>query len=357
MDESVRQALLLRNERIIGAVLQRAERECPGALELLAVTGSFAGGDFYENSDLDLLIVIGDPAGYRLAKCFILGDVAHDLYCQTWEQLERMAAYPDPHVLKLLDVQRIYAADGARQRYGEMRRRLTEHLAAPLTEADLAKICGHYRGALASLGRMHLAETDGECRYHAAGVLLGAEYAVYMGNHAVIRHGIRGIPAEIASLSDLPADFAVHHRALTEAGDAESLCRAAKALLASTGAWIGEIKRRVSPPRPASAADLCGTYEEVWSNWKNKMHRAAAENDAYLSRMTAASCQAFYEEMAAAYDIRRGDLFAEADTDLHRAAQRFDEAMEQYRTAYDLCGAAVCRYADTDEFVRAYAGE
>ena len=44
-----------RNQKIIDAVLKKAEIVCPGALALIWVNGSFMTGDFYAKSDLDLL--------------------------------------------------------------------------------------------------------------------------------------------------------------------------------------------------------------------------------------------------------------------------------------------------------------
>ena len=73
-----RKALFEKNTRIIEAVIARAAEVCPKSLDLIAVTGSFASGDFHEKSDLDLLIVISDDAGYALSHCFILDDVGYD---------------------------------------------------------------------------------------------------------------------------------------------------------------------------------------------------------------------------------------------------------------------------------------
>ena len=121
MKNEVKQALFEKNARIIEAVRHRAELVCPGSLDMIAVTGSFASGDFHEKSDLDLLIVIGDDAGYALSHCFILGDVGYDLYCHSWDRLEHTAEYDSPYVSKLLDAQIVYCRDDAvRMRFDEI---------------------------------------------------------------------------------------------------------------------------------------------------------------------------------------------------------------------------------------------
>ena len=111
MDSSIASILHTRNRAIIDAILQKAAQCCPDALDLVAITGSFSRDEYYERSDLDLLIVINNPAGYQLAKCFALGDVAHDIYCQTWERLEHAASYPDPHVDKMLNAKIVYCRE------------------------------------------------------------------------------------------------------------------------------------------------------------------------------------------------------------------------------------------------------
>ena len=90
---------------MIEAIKAKAALVCPGVVDLIAIAGSFASGDYYEKSDLDLLIVINSDSGWKIAKAVIIEDVGHDIYCQTWEGLEHAAEYPDPHVSKLLDAE------------------------------------------------------------------------------------------------------------------------------------------------------------------------------------------------------------------------------------------------------------
>ena len=52
-----------RNQKIIDAVIEKANKVCPGALALIGIYGSFMTGDFYEKSDIDLMIVINDERG------------------------------------------------------------------------------------------------------------------------------------------------------------------------------------------------------------------------------------------------------------------------------------------------------
>ncbi|MBO7176150.1 MAG: nucleotidyltransferase domain-containing protein [Clostridia bacterium] len=356
MDRSKASALHTRNRAIIDAIIKKAEQCCPDALDLIAITGSFSRDDYYELSDLDLLIVINDPAGYRLAKCFALGDVGHDIYCQSWERLEHASTYPDPHVDKLLHAKIVYCReDSVWERYQQLGEALRSRMASAPNAETLAAINTHMAGAWQDFGRLMLEEDFGRCRYYAAGVLYRIEYAVYMRNGALIGHGIRGIPAEICALPHLPEDFAAHYHALIEAETAEETKRELGALLRATDEMIACVRAQICPRRPLTADALRGTHEEIRSNWRNKMYRAAKEGDRYLAWMSEAATQEFYNEMASEYEMSPVVLMDGAsEQDLLTRAHRFDDAMRMYGENYIQTGTPFCRYDTVAEFVTDY---
>lgn len=356
MDTHTAQALHARNRTIIDAVLARAARLCPDALDLIAITGSFASGDFHRRSDLDLLIVINDPAGQQLARCFAMGDVAHDIYCQSRERLEHTATYPHPHVTGLLDAEVVYCRDEqVAQWYAALGETLRRRMASAPDADTLSAVRGHLDGAWQDYGRLCVQDDFGRCAYYAAGVLYRIEYAVYMCNGAYIRHGIRGIPREICALPRLPDDFSAHYHALIDAQTVEDIRRTAGALLYATDRMVGALQEACCPRKPLSAEALRGTHEEICSNWRGKMYRAAEEDDRYLSWMSEASAQAFYDDMAATYDMPPVTLLAGAyEPDLSARAHRFDDALRRYGEHYVRAGAAFCRYDTVEQFVADY---
>ena len=62
-----------RNQKIIDAVVKKANIVCPGALALIGIYGSFMTGDFHEKSDLDLLILINDDRHLALMSLVSAG--------------------------------------------------------------------------------------------------------------------------------------------------------------------------------------------------------------------------------------------------------------------------------------------
>ena len=355
MDRSTASILHTRNRAIIDAILQKAGRCCPDALDLIAITGSFSRDDYYEKSDLDLLIVINAPEGRQLAKCFVLGDVGHDIYCQTHETLEHAAEYPDPHVTKLLDAEIVYCRnEHVAAWYRHLGDQLRTRMAAAPNVFTLNAVEKHMNEAWQDFGKLCAEQDDGRCRYFSAGVLYRIEYAVYMLNGAYIRRGIRGIPDEICSLPRLPDGFAIHYRALIEASSSEDMRRETVALLRATDRLIGEVRQQICPRAPLTSEVLCGTHEEIHSNWRNKMYRAAAEGDRYLSWMTEAATQDFYNGMAAEYEMDPVIIERTSEDDLLTRAHRFDDAMRQYAENYVRTDTPFCRYDTLDEFVKDY---
>lgn len=41
--------MLERNQKLIDAIIAKADRECPGALAMIGIYGSFLTGDIHEN--------------------------------------------------------------------------------------------------------------------------------------------------------------------------------------------------------------------------------------------------------------------------------------------------------------------
>lgn len=110
-------------------------------------------------------------------------------------------------------------------------------------------------------------------------------------------------------------------------------------------------KESESVKRELKATDLSGTYEEIYSNWKNKMYHAVDINSPYLSFDTMSSCQQFYDEMADEFDISRIELLANYNPDdLNGNAIAFDNALEEWKKLYDRFGLEIQYYSNLEEF-------
>ena len=188
-------------------------------------------------------------------------DVGHDIYCQTWEDLEHTAKYPDPHVAKLLEATIVYAASPAvENRCYLLRDRLKEVLARPLCGEDIEKAEGYYHSALETLGKLFLSDSDGECAYQSAILLYYTEYVVYMANKSYVQHGIQGIPAEIEAFDCLPDGFADAYHKLIVAEGMANIQQAAKPLVRLTGDFLASLRNRLSPKADRKSTRLNSSH-------------------------------------------------------------------------------------------------
>ncbi len=111
MDEMTKQRLLDKNRKLINMVIERAKRDFPDDIAVIALTGSYSTGDFYEKSDLDLIIINSTERGWKISSCFILDDIGYDIYCTPWEpRIEAQADLTGPVISCLANMEILYCA-------------------------------------------------------------------------------------------------------------------------------------------------------------------------------------------------------------------------------------------------------
>lgn len=356
MKAYIKKKLEERNNRIIEAIIKKAENVCPGAIALIGIAGSFHSGDIYEKSDLDLCIIINDDSAWKVASCFILEDVAFDIYCTPWSRLEEMSEYNNPYITKLLELDIVYCDDEKyMKKYMALRSKVTSKLNQVYSIKDSEKAEKFVDEASKEYANIMLSDKYGECRYAVAGMLYYIEFAIYMYNKSYIKRGIKRIPEEISTLKCLPIGFDKLYWTLIKANSVEEAKEISTMLMKAVKEFAKQMKAKVISKKEISEAAIKGTYEEVYSNWKNKMHHASDKDDTYLSLMTAASCQQFYDQMYSEYNIGRIDLMKNTTANnLTLSAEAFDNAMEEYKKNYDRLSIEIKCYKDLDEFERKY---
>lgn len=355
MRDYIKEKLEERNNRIINAIIEKSKKICPDSIALIGIYGSFCSGDIHEKSDLDLCILINDDNGWKLSSCFILNDVAFDIYCTPWNALEYMAEYKNPYITKLLDSKIVYVADEKYlERYEELRRKALDKLNGEFSKEDNEKAEGFVNAALKEYANIMISSEYGECRYKAAEMLYYIEQAIYMYNKKYVIRGVKRIPEEIASMENLPLGFNELYNNLVIVESVEEVKDIATRLMKAVKEFSINMKEKITVKNEITENDIRGSYEEIYSNWKNKMYYAEENNDIYLSLMTAASCQSFYDDMYNEYNIEKIDIMKNLNTNLKKATVIFDIAMNEYKKNYDKVGISIKSYKDLDEFEKNY---
>ena len=339
-------------QKIMDAVLEKARRECPEALDLVGIYGSVLTGDVHEHSDLDLLILINDPKGYVLAKTFILDDegIGYDVYCTSWESLTDDANCGHAHISKLMDSQVVYVRDeSVTERLEELKNQAREVLGS---DKRFEVVAGIREELCMIYGRAFVAETVGQLRGWAAYMITRSLDAVMLWNGTYFKRGVKRTFEELEGL-DIPDNFEKNVMKIVKATNFIELGIAIGTLFKSVMRFTERRTRKAAPTKEG----LAGTYEEMFSNWRNKMPEAAERGDAFSSFMNLASLQYMLEEITAENAIAKFSVMEEFDANnLVKNAKIFDDALEDYRQEYERLGMEPVRYASVDEFLKEYLG-
>ena len=346
-----------RNQKIIDAVIAKAERVCPGSLALIGIYGSFLTGDIHPRSDLDLLILINDDRAWRLGTAFIQDDlqIGHDLYCTSWESLRQDARYTHPHIAKLLDAKIVWCADEKhREALEALRRETRARLDAPFGPADYENAENALRDAERFFARAMTARGLSQTRSFAGGVLYYAENALALLNKAYFRLGVYRRYEELSALKKRPENLCALLENVVSARTETALKTYLTALLRAVEATF-DAARPEAERRPVRPDTIGGTYEEMYSNWRGKMRLAADRQDRYLAFSSLASLDNMLAEIRAETDIGPYDAMSAYDPkDLRRTAENFDRLLQAYLSEYQKAGVPVHRFPDVDAFAAAY---
>ena len=349
----------IRNRKIIGAVLEKEKRLCPGAVALIGIYGSFLTGDVHPLSDLDLLILINDDRGWQLGTSFIQEDagVGHDIYCTDWESLRRDAAFEHPNISKLMDSRIVYCADEKyRAELESLRGLVRKKLAEPFGEADLLKAENQLKEALLCYARALAPEDPAKVRRQAGGVLYYAENAVAMLNKTWFRMGVRRRYRELEAMEKRPEALCELIDGVLTAKSAAALKDRLTLLVKELTACFDRERQALMPERkPADAASLRGTYEEMFSNWHGKMRVAAETGDRHLAFMSLSSMDAMMADISGTADAGPYNPLSVYDPrDLKKTADGFDAVLSAYRREYGKAGLKTQTFPDIDAFIAAY---
>ena len=351
--------LEVRNQKIIDAVLEKEKRLCPGAIALIGIYGSFQTGDIHPLSDLDLLILINDEGGRQLQKAFIQEDlrVAHDIYCTTWEDLHRDAAYEHPNIAKLMDSRIVYcAAEKYRNELERLRAQVRQTLAEPFCEADLRKAEKMLQEARQCYAEAMIRDELPQVRRFAGGILYYGENAIAMLNKRWFHMGVRRRYEELGAMPKRPEKLCERIEDVLTAETAALLKEHLTVLMKELTACFETERQALQPEKKAADAEaLSGTYEEIFSNWHGKMQLAAENGDRHLAFMSLSSLHEMMADIGGRAEIGSYDALSVYDpADLKKTAEGFGEILESYHQIYESMGLQTEVYADIDAFTATY---
>jgi hypothetical protein len=354
MQDSIKEMLIKKNQKLIDMVIERAKRDFPDDIALIGLTGSFSTGDFHEKSDLDLIIVNETERGWGIAAGFILDDVGYDIYCTPWEpRIVAQSKLESPMAGILIDLKVLYCA---KPEYLEKLNRYRQK-ALDLLKKPIGKECMDRARKNINLAKQHyadamLSDQIGAVRYAAGGVLYETVNALTNLNNTYIKRGIKRYLEEILAYKYLPDNMESMYMAVIEAATVEELRNSTQSLLSSLISLYEKMRAQfVDSPSP-TYENLWGTYEELWCNCRNKVIASTNVHDFSYAFHAALGAQAYLDEMTGMLGTPHFDLMQHFDTgNLQKFQDAFVQATADYAAVYDQAGRKICRY---DSFEHLY---
>lgn len=337
------------NQKIIQAVIDKANKVCPDSLALIGVYGSVATDDVHEKSDLDLLILIEDDDGWKLGTGFILDDkkVGYDIYCTNRSGLRYDAECHHAHLSKLMDSQIVYVKN--QDAYNEL-------CTLRAQAKQFLESTGRFQRANEALDKAKIAYANA-CLYEGLGQIRIEAYGVisYLLDALMLYHRTyfkRGVKRMFEELATLPLDdaFTQTIQKTVVSKEVRELRDLLKQLILYTENHIKTEKRFAEP-----SETLSGTYEEMFSNWRNKVEEAAKNADVFASFMNMCGLHLMLSEISKEVAIGEFPIMDEYSPDsLEANTVTFDKYLKKYEQAYLRAGISVKRFANVDDFVTNY---
>lgn len=338
------------NQKIIDAIIAKANMVCPNSLALIGVYGSVATGDVYNKSDLDLMILINDDAGWKLGTGFILNDsnIGYDIYCTNWEGLEYEAECNNAHLSKLLNSKIVYVND--EDALAKLESLQKKALAILSSDERFTKANNLLNNAKNSYAEVCLTDDLGSVRLYASYVILDVLDALMIYNGSYFKRGIKRTFEELDRIN-VDDEFKKYILNIALSNNIDSIRNNLKNILKCTANIIS-----IKPTKEEPTCDsLGGTYEEMYSNWRNKVEEAKNNNDAYASFMNMCSLQSMLCDIEEELNIGIGNFLNDYDTtNLSKNVLLYDAILAKYELIYNKANKSVRRYNNVNEFVDDY---
>ena len=337
------------NQKIIDAVIEKAKKACPGALAFIGVYGSVATGDEYEKSDLDLLILIQNDKGWQLGTGFILDDnkVGYDIYCTNWDALKFDAECHHAQISKLMDSKIVYVEN--QEAYEELckLRECTKRFLA--SEERVQRVNELLDKAKLAYANACLHDKLGQVRLDVFGVMYYLMDAVMLFHGSYFKRGTKRMLDELSALP-LEESFVDNIRGIVASKDVSEIRKLSKDILLYVEGYTKKEKDKIEPTEA-----LGGTYEEMYSNWRNKVEEAAEYNNVFASFMNMCNFQYMLAGISSEVAIGTYNIMEEYNPDcLEDNIRLFDACLQRYEEVYKIAGIPIKRFSGVDEFVEDY---
>ena len=357
MNEATKEKLLSKNEKILNMVIERVKRDFTDDIDIIGVSGSFSTDDFREKSDLDLIIINNNDKAWKIAECFIFDDIGYDIYCTPWDgRIEEQSNLNSEMISCLTDLKIVYCAKPEyMDKFNAYKQKALDLLAKPIGKECLEHAKKYIDTAKRHYAETMIAENIGAVKYASCGVVYYLINALVRMNNTYIKQGIKRYREQILLYEYLPDNFDEMYMEVIEAKTIEEIRKTSRKLLKGVVHLYDELYEKFAEKPTPTADDLRGTYEELWSNCRNKVIISCDLGDKSYAYHAAIGAQYFLDEMTSMIGTKKFDLMQYFDADdLQVFKEAFLRAMDEYLDEYNKTGVKVNKYDTFDELYESF---
>lgn len=366
MQESDKAYLFDRNKKIIQTILKAIENKCPESIDLIGIYGSFCNGEYHLKSDLDLIIIRNDDKAKVLDKCIIFDDIGFDINTKSWDEIEALSKYNTPFVTQLFQLGIVYFRN---QEVLNKIKNIQKKLIQNMNNTDIVEesIRVHFRNALEAYDYLTASNNKTDMNLYYSRIIKELEYVIYFLNNKYVTKGINNIPVEINSMENIPNGFLDAYKNITDFNSKEEMTKKALDIIGTIQLHLDSFmiiseytyeEEKIVEKKKITKDVLKETYEEIFSNFRNKMFYAIDINSQYLSFMAMSGAQEFYDEITNNYDVPRVNLLDKYNPkDLVENKNNFENSLSIWEKVYRENGLKVERYNRYEELQYMYFDE
>ncbi len=288
--------------------------------------------------------------GEELAQTFILGGTAYDIWCISWERLERFAELEEYNITCLADAEVLYArTKQEKERFEKLKKMQADNLA----DEQKARACALWAyGQAKSIYLEMLFSSGSDVKLGAGYVLDYLARAIAFVNHSYFKRSQTDQLNELRFMENVPEGFEALYRRIIAEKEEEMQKRKCHELITLVQRFLTDgTKQEENKPCERNYQDLADWYGELSYTWLRIRHYAQ-EGDSLKVYMWGIYLQSELNDVCRDFGIEKIELMKYYDTEnLQVIAERAKETEQRIRAVIVDGGGKIREYADEEAFL------
>ena len=357
LPEKKQNELKEKNNRLLSKILDKIKTEYPDKIDMVAIGGSFCSGLYHEKSDFDVVIIANDEVD-ELSKCFILDEIGQDIYYIFWNRFEHMAEYENMFSTKLKELEIVYYRNTeVLNKYKKLQKQLDINMNN--TKKNKQTINKYLDSIISKKNTIN--KTDNlNMLYKLVGSLMNdIENTLFINNKLYLFGGTKNVLTELSFMVNIPDNFIDDYKKVLDLNSINDIRYWTNSIVNTLLNYFNkDDNKEVMYESNSSEVTkeeinrnaLVGTYEELYSNYYNKLLNAAKTNNKYLSFRTMIDAQAFFDEFTSKFNLPEFDLLDKYNSnDLMTNLNEFTTLLNKWKKLYDQFQINVEEYDSIEE--------